>query len=91
MPQIVKSETLSLRRHPSGVGLPKGQTFHAAGGWTAVVVHESKESWERFRNDTLMPKLQQGVKGQRQSKGRGGPRALDWPDAPSLGTPVSEK
>ena len=53
--------------HPSGVGLPKGQTFHAAGpsagGWTVMVVHESKESWERFRNDILMPKLQQGVKG----------------------------
>ena len=52
--------------HP-GVGLPKGQTFHAAGpsagGWTVMAVHESKESWERFRNDILMPKLQQGVKG----------------------------
>jgi hypothetical protein len=53
--------------HPSGVGLPKGQTFHAAGpsdgGWTVMVVHDSKESWERFRDDILMPKLQQGVKG----------------------------
>ncbi len=53
--------------HPSGAGLPKGQTFHAAGpsagGWTVMVVHDSKESWERFRDDILMPKLQQGVKG----------------------------
>ena len=28
-----------------------------------MVVHDSKESWERFRDDILMPKLQQGVKG----------------------------
>jgi hypothetical protein len=53
--------------HPSGVGLPGGQTFHAAGpsdgGWTVMVVHDSKESWERFRDDTLMPTLRQGVKG----------------------------
>ena len=53
--------------HPSGVGLPKGQTFHAAGpsagGWTVMVVHDSKESWERFRDDILMPKLQEGVEG----------------------------
>jgi hypothetical protein len=52
--------------HP-GVGLPKGQTFHAAGpsdgGWTVMVVHDSKESWERFRDDTLMPKFQQGIAG----------------------------
>jgi hypothetical protein len=53
--------------HPGGTGLPKGQTFHAAGpsagGWTVIAIHESKESWERFRNDILMPTLQKGVKG----------------------------
>jgi len=54
--------------HPDkGRGLPKGQIFHAAGpskgGWTVVAVHETKESWERFRNEVLMPKLQAGVKG----------------------------
>ena len=52
--------------HP-GEGLPDGQTFHAAGasagGWTVVAVHDSKESWERFRDNVLMPKLQQGVEG----------------------------
>ena len=52
--------------HP-GDGLPDGQTFHAAGaspgGWTVVAVHDSKESWERFRDGVLMPKLQQGVEG----------------------------
>jgi hypothetical protein len=54
--------------HPDkGRGLPKGQIFHAAGpsegGWTVVAVHDSKESWERFRDEVLMPKLQAGVAG----------------------------
>ncbi len=53
--------------HPRGGGLPEGQIFHTAGpsadGWTIVAVHESKESWERFRDSILMPRLQQGVKG----------------------------
>jgi len=53
--------------HPSRGTLPKGQIFHAAGpsagGWTIVAVHESKESWEAFRDRILMPKLQQGVPG----------------------------
>jgi len=53
--------------HPSDGSLPEGQLFHAAGpsagGWTIVAIHESRESWERFRNDTLMPKLSQGVEG----------------------------
>ena len=33
------------------------------GGWIIVAIHESKQSWERFRDDILMPRLQQGVKG----------------------------
>jgi len=53
--------------HPSPDTLPAGQIFHAAGavpgGWTIVAVHESKESWERFRDGTLMPRLQQGIEG----------------------------
>lgn len=52
--------------HPSG-GLPQGQNFHAAGpsadGWTIVAMHDSKESWERFRDDVLMPQLEQGIDG----------------------------
>jgi len=47
--------------------LPEGQIYHAAGpsagGWTIVAIHESKASWEQFRDNILMPKLQQGVKG----------------------------
>ena len=53
--------------HPSRDSLPKGQTFHtagpSAGGWTIVAVHDSKESWEKFRDNTLMPRMQQGIKG----------------------------
>jgi len=53
--------------HPGEGQLPKGQIFHAAGpasgGWTIIAVHESKESWERFRDDTLMPRLQAGIDG----------------------------
>jgi hypothetical protein len=53
--------------HPSRSTLPDGQIFHAAGpsagGWTIMAVHESKESWERFRDGTLLPKMQQGIKG----------------------------
>jgi len=47
--------------------LPEGQIFHAAGpssgGWTIIAVHESQESWERFRDDILQPRMQQGIDG----------------------------
>lgn len=53
--------------HPSRNSLPKGQIFHAAGpsagGWTIIAVHESKEGWERFRDDILMPKMEKGIEG----------------------------
>lgn len=53
--------------HPDRSTLPKGQIYHAAGpsagGWTIVAIHDSKESWERFRDDVLMPALKQGVQG----------------------------
>ena len=53
--------------HPARDRLPEGQIFHAAGpsegGWTVVAVHDSKESWERFRDGILMPQLQKGIKG----------------------------
>ena len=53
--------------HPGPDKLPDGQILHIAGaspgGWTIVAVHESKASWERFRDGILMPKLQQGVEG----------------------------
>jgi hypothetical protein len=53
--------------HPSRATLPKGQRVHIAGptpgGWTIVAVHESKESWEKFRDGTLMPRMQKGIPG----------------------------
>src|ERR1700686_5684098 len=53
--------------HPSEGRLPDGQIFHAAGpsdgGWTIMAVHDSKASWEKFRDDTLMPRIQAGVAG----------------------------
>ena len=32
-----------------------------------MAIHESKESWEKFRDGTLMPKMQQGIPGGFQS------------------------
>lgn len=53
--------------HPSDGSLPDGQIFHAAGpsadGWTIVAVHESQESWERFRDEILMPNMSAGIDG----------------------------
>ena len=53
--------------HPSDGTLPAGQVYHAAGpsadGWTVVAVHDSKASWESFRDSILMPRMQQGVAG----------------------------
>jgi hypothetical protein len=53
--------------HPSPDRLPDGQTFHAAGpsdgGWTIVAIHDSKESWERFPDGNLMPRMQAGIDG----------------------------
>ena len=46
--------------HPSRSVLPKGQIYHfagpSAGGWTIVAVHETKETWETFR-DLVQDKL----------------------------------
>ena len=53
--------------HPSDGRLPDGQIFHVAGpapgGWTIMAVQESKESWERFRDGILVPRMQQGIEG----------------------------
>jgi len=53
--------------HPQGGGLPEGQLYHAGGpsadGWTIIAVHDSRESWERFRDDILMPRMMQGIAG----------------------------
>jgi hypothetical protein len=53
--------------HPDRGKLPEGQIFHAAGasgdGWTIMAVHDSQESWEKFRDDILMPRMQAGIEG----------------------------
>ena len=53
--------------HPAKGALPKGQIFHVAGpapgGWQIVAVHDSKESWEAFRDGTLKPAMVKGIKG----------------------------
>ena len=50
------------RVHPSDGSLPEGQTYHAAGatddGWIVIALWDSRESWERFRDQTLGPGLQ---------------------------------
>ena len=63
----VQYEAALAAVHPARDALPRGQVFHAAGpsagGWTIVAVHESKESWERFRDGTLLPAFDKGIKG----------------------------
>jgi hypothetical protein len=53
--------------HPSDGSLPEGQVLHVAGqtddGWVIVAIHESQNSWENFRDGTLMPRLQAGIEG----------------------------
>jgi hypothetical protein len=53
--------------HPSDGSLPDGQVFHAAGpsadGWTIVAIHDSQDSWERFRDEKLMPTMSAGIEG----------------------------
>lgn len=53
--------------HPARDALPPGQIYHAAGpsagGWTIVAIHDSKASWERFRDGTLLPAFGKGIEG----------------------------
>ena len=53
--------------HPAHGGLPEGQISHMAGasdgGWTITAVHDSLESWVRFRDNTLVPTMQKGIAG----------------------------
>jgi heme-degrading monooxygenase HmoA len=50
------------RVHPAD-GLPEGQTHHFAGetddGFIVVAIWDSRDSWNRFRDETLMPGLQE--------------------------------
>ena len=59
-------EAVIAAGHPDG-SLPAGQLSHMAGptadGWIIVAVHDSKESWEAFRDSTLLPHMQRGIPG----------------------------
>ena len=53
--------------HPSDGSLPAGQLSHVAGPahdcCTIFATHDSKESWEQFRDSTLVPHMQDGIDG----------------------------
>ena len=53
--------------HPSDGSLPEGQVSHvarpSADGWTIVAIHDSKDSWEKFRDGIVMPRLEAGIDG----------------------------
>ncbi len=53
--------------HPAPDQLPPGQIHHAAGasegGFTITAIHESQASWEKFRDETLLPRMQAGIEG----------------------------
>lgn len=53
--------------HPGEGLLPEGQLYHVAGPsdgvWTIMAVFDRKESWERFRDEKLMPTMQRGIAG----------------------------
>ena len=53
--------------HPADGSLPPGQILHVAGpsaeGWTIFATHDSKESWEKFRDGILKPAMSKGIKG----------------------------
>jgi hypothetical protein len=53
--------------HPADGSLPEGQLYHAAGpsadGWTIIAVHQTQDSWERFRDQILLPRMTQGIEG----------------------------
>ena len=46
---------------PRGSDLPRRRP--SAGGWTIIAVHDSQESWERFRDDILLPRMHAGIDG----------------------------
>ena len=54
-------KTIEVAHPGGGKALPEGELLHLAGpsrdGWLVMSVYESRESWERFRDDTLTPGL----------------------------------
>ncbi len=58
--------TVAALHGPDGA-LPEGQLFHVAGsvpgGWEVFALHDSKASWEKFRDEILAPRMQAGIEG----------------------------
>ena len=54
-------------RRPRAAATLGGGVFFATGpsegGWTVVAIYDSKENWERFRDEVLMPGMAQGIEG----------------------------
>ena len=40
-----------------------GAAGPSADGWMIIAVHESQDSWERFRDEKLMPTMSAGIDG----------------------------
>jgi hypothetical protein len=59
-------EAVLLAVHTNDV-LPEGQVLHCAGpvddGWRIFAIHDSRASWEKFRDGVLLPSMQAGVEG----------------------------
>ena len=55
--------TIKIVHPDQGKKLPEGQTLHVAGptndGWLVMAIHDSQETWEHFRDTTLVPGLAQ--------------------------------
>ena len=53
--------------HPRAAPPPPGHISPAgapgAEGWAITAVHDSKASWDTFRDGTLMPRMQEGIPG----------------------------
>ena len=64
--------------HPPEGRLPAGQSQHYAGpsttGWVVVAVWDSKETWEQFRDETLLP----GLQGLGESGFSGPPKSTEF-------------
>ena len=58
---VDRSRPSQRRQPPRGADLPRGRPVRD--GWTIIAVHESQESWERFRDETLMPTMGAGIEG----------------------------
>jgi hypothetical protein len=48
-------------------------------GWTIMAMHDSRESWERFRDGILVPRMAQGIAGGFTAPAAARPLASPYP------------